>query len=138
MNHRLYKRLVEISKALKPKVQSGQKAHFSYLIRKQRVMCIGWNNYNKIHPAHRFGEYKNSHKFTKDDYRASLHSEISLTCRAGLEDWSGYDLVNIRIDNNDAPAMSACCSNCARVVASLNPNNVFYSVDEETFAKQDI
>jgi deoxycytidylate deaminase len=138
MNQKLYSRLLEVAKALKNRTQTGAKHHSSFLVKKGKIVCIGVNNYNKQHPAHRYGEYKDSHKFTRDAYRASLHSEISLLIRSGLESWEGHELVNIRVDNNGNAAMSRCCPNCERVVNMLSPNRVFYSLDDNTYQEMEL
>lgn len=111
--------------------------HVSFLTRKQKIVCIGVNNYNKPHPARRFGAYVATSKFVHS-YVPSLHSECSLAIRTGLEDWSGFSLFNIRIDNNGDAAMSRCCVNCQRVVKALGPDKIFYSVDNERFDRLDI
>lgn len=137
MNAGLYHRLLDISRAMKDRTQTGDKYHVSFLVRKSRVFCIGVNNYHKSHLAHRFGPYHSSKFSQKDDpYRPSLHSECAVAIKAGLEDWSGLELVNIRIDNNGGAAMSKCCHNCMRVVKALGPNRVFYSVDNQHYAEE--
>lgn len=137
MNARLYNRVLEIARALKPSFQTGQQFHVSALLRKGRIVCVATNNYNKRHLEHRFGRYVNT-RFSNSgtEYRPSLHSECAVAIRAGLEDWSGLSLLNVRINNNGEAALSKCCPNCARVVAGLGPNHVFYSVDNQEFAEQ--
>lgn len=134
MNLKTYLRAVEISRALKPSRQTGSRFHTSVLIRKNRIVCLGINDYNRTHLSHRFGEYK-SFKFPDADYRPSLHSECSLAIRAGLESWDGLEMLNVRIDNNGAVVNSCPCLNCRRVVRALGPKRVFYSVGEEAFAE---
>ncbi len=134
MNCQTYTRVLEIARALKPRAQTGDRFHVSVLIRKRKIVCIGVNDYNKSHLAHRFGAYQ-SHKFSKDEYRPSLHSECSLAIRAGIENWNGYEMVNVRIDNNGRAAMSKCCPNCERVVKALQPNKIYYSIDDVSFGE---
>ena len=132
MNRRIYNRALEICRALKPQAQTGSKFHVSFLVKKSRITCIGVNNYNRVHLAHRFGEYS-SFKFPGSQYRPSLHSECSLAIRAGLESWEGFEMLNIRIDNNGEAANSKPCANCAKVVAALHPKRAFYSVSNGEF-----
>lgn len=138
MNQKTYNRLVEIARALKPKAQTGYSFHISALFRKGKILSIGVNNYNRQHLAHRFGEYYPTKFTASSTYRASLHSECSLAIRAGLEDWCGCEMVNIRIDNNGNPANSKPCLNCARVVKALAPKRVFFSVAENLFEEMEM
>lgn len=137
MNSRLYSRAVEIARALKPSFQTGQQFHVSFLFRKNRLFCLAPNNYHKRHLEHRFGRYTNN-RFSAAgvEYRPSLHSECAVAIRAGLEDWTGLTLLNVRIDNNGNAALAKCCSNCRRVVAGLAPRRICYSVGNEEFGEE--
>ena len=59
VNQRIYKRCLEVAKAMKPRVQNGKSYHVCYLIRKGKVICIGTNDYTKTHNVKRFGKYEN-------------------------------------------------------------------------------
>ena len=126
MNAKLYSRLVEFARALKTKKQSGEKHHVAFLLKKSRVICVGWNNYNKSHNVRRFGKFV-SHKFTHDVYRPCVHAEISAITRWGQEDLRGYDMAVIRIDNNDNANMSKPCINCGRILDAMGVRKIFYS-----------
>ncbi len=133
MNLKLGNRLVEIAKAMKPKYESGKSFHISALLRKNKISCLGWNNYNKHHLAHRFGAYRNYKGFT-ENYRPSIHSESSVAVKMGLDDLSDYTLVNIRINNNNQVALSAPCPNCfEQIILGLGIKKVFYSTNEGLF-----
>lgn len=129
MNDRTFNRLIEISKALKPKRSTGRAFHTTFAVRNRRIIKIGINDYNKIHPAYKYGEYY-SYKEFGSVYRPSIHSEIKMLIRLGEEDLSQYEIVNVRINNNNVPAMSAPCPNCARVLKALNPKAIYYSTDK--------
>lgn len=137
MNQRIYQRALEISRALKPKVQSGKSHHVCFLIRKSKIICIGVNNYKKTHNQNRFGVYQN-HKGFKTEYRPCVHAEGNLLIKNGETDISDCELLNIRIDNSGKPNMAKPCLNCFGVLSSLDgpPKKVFYS-DEGGECKQD-
>jgi hypothetical protein len=127
MNLRIYNRCIEVSKALKPSKESGGKSyHTTFAIRKSKIVCIGFNNYQKKHNSNRFGVYKN-HRNLPGEYNPSLHSEISMCIKLGQEDLSDYEILNIRIDNNNNPVMSQACPNCRRILQDLNPKRVYHS-----------
>jgi deoxycytidylate deaminase len=127
MNIRLYNRAVEIAKALKPRAQNGKSFHITCAIVKSRIVCVGVNSYTKMHPYHRFGKYHSHHSEYKDEYRPSLHSEVSMIVKLGEEDLSCYDILNIRINNNGNVSNSNFCPNCFRTITNLNPKSLWYS-----------
>ncbi len=137
MNLRLTNKLVEISRAMKPIRATGQFFHTSSLIRKNRIICIGWNNYLKGHPEKRFGKYEN-HKGFPGTYKSSLHSEISSIIKLGEEDLSGYIMVNIRIGNCNQVTMAKSCPNCHKVLKSLGLSTLFFSNELGQFEELEI
>jgi hypothetical protein len=80
-----------------------------------------------MHPYHRFGKYHGHHTSFRDEYKPSLHSEVSLILKLGEEDLSEYDILNIRINNNNEVANSNFCPNCFRTITNLMPNSMWYS-----------
>lgn len=134
MNARLGNKAIEIARALRVEKISGKSFHVSFLARKNRIVCMGWNDYNKHHPYHKFGHYKNYKGFT-DNYRPSLHGELSCIIRMGLEDLSDFTFINCRINNNDEVAMSKCCLNCERILRQVGVKDFYYTTNEGTFEK---
>ena len=126
MNSRTFNRLVEISKALKPRRQTGRAFITSFALRKNKISCISWNDYNKRHLEHKFGKYHN-YKNLPGEYIASQHSESKLLIRLGEEDLSDYDICNIRINNNNDISLSCPCLNCQKLLAGYNPKAIYYS-----------
>jgi hypothetical protein len=127
MNQRIYERALEISIALKPKVQSGKSAHTTFVYHKSKMICVATNNYRKLHNANRFGKYENWKGF-QSEYRPCVHSEISALIKMGEEDISDYTFLNIRIDNNGRANMAKACVNCARTLSMFEgPKKMFYS-----------
>ena len=132
MNQYICQKLIEVARAMKGEKSTGKSFHVTGIIRQNKIVCIGWNNYNKQHPAHRFGAYENYKGFT-DRFRPGIHSEISAIIKMGQEDLSGYSMVNIRINNNFQVAMSKCCPNCERVIRQLGLKRLFYTTNLGNF-----
>ena len=126
MNQRIGEKLIELARAMKPRKATGQYFHISSLIRKNRIICVGWNDYTRYHPSYKFGNYENYKGFT-NAYKPSIHSEISSIIRFGEEDLSEMTLVNIRIGNMNQVALSKPCFNCQRVLKQLNIKRIYYS-----------
>lgn len=126
MNEKVFNRLVDISKAMKSRCQTGMRFHTTFFLKKSKVICIGFNDYNKKHLSHKYGEYK-AHKFCKDPYRPSLHSECACIIKFGETDLSSYEVCNVRIDNNSQLSLSKPCPNCFKLLSSLTPKRIYYS-----------
>lgn len=133
MNRKLFNRSIEIARALKPKLETGRSFHVSFAIKKGKIIKLACNNYNKLHNINRFPRYINWRNLP-GEYKASLHSESALAIKMGEEDWSDYELLNIRIGNLNQPLNSCPCPNCLKsVIIPLQPKKVFYSDNEGSY-----
>lgn len=121
-----FKRLENISKALKPVHQNGRSFHVSFVYNKKKLVCIANNDYNKQHPYHRFGKYKSKYDDRQNEYVPGVHAECSALIKMGLEDCSHLTMVNIRVDNNNKPAISKPCSNCEALLRQVGIKKVWY------------
>lgn len=137
MNPKIAQRLVEIAHAMKPDLSSGKSWHITAIVKQGKIICIGWNNYNRLHPAHIYGEYKNYKGFT-DKFRPVLHSEISALIKLGQEDLTGYTMINLRINNLNQVALAKPCFNCEKVLLGLNLKRIYYSTNLGTFEELEI
>ncbi len=120
-----FKRLEEIAKALKPVRQSGRSFHVTFVYKKNKMLCVANNNYKKSHPYHRFGKYK-SKKTNVGHYQAGIHSECAALIKLGLEDCSDLTFINIRISNNEEPAISKPCKNCQFLLDRIGYRALWY------------
>ena len=128
-----FERLEEISRALKSSRQSGRSFHTTFIFHKNKLLSLGCNDYRKQHPYQRFGHYKNS-KYNSGNYMPGLHSECSAIIKLGIEDCRHLTFINIRIDNNDKPALSAPCANCQQLLDSVGYRKIWY-YDGNKYAK---
>jgi deoxycytidylate deaminase len=128
-----FNRLEEISRALKPLHQTGKKFHTCFAYHGNKLISIAANDYSKLHPAHKWGEYKNT-KFN-GEYCSGVHAEVKNLIKLGLEDCSHLTFVNIRIDNNGEPAISKPCANCERVLRQIKIRQIWY-YDGEKYVKE--
>lgn len=119
-----FKKLEEISRAMKGSLQTGKNFHTTFVFDKSKMICIANNNYSKHHPYHRFGHYRNTKN--TGSYNPGLHSEVASIIRMGLEDCSHLTFVNIRIDNNGNPAISKPCVNCQNLLNEIGYKNIWY------------
>jgi hypothetical protein len=129
-----FKRLELITHALKPALQTGKSFHTTFVYNKNKLICIAHNNYNKIHPYHKFGKYESTR--ADGDYKAGIHSECSAIIKMGLEDCSRLTFINIRISNEEKPAISKPCINCQRVLDQVGYKNIWYFDGKQYIKKQ--
>ena len=127
MNNRIFNRLIDISKAMKGRRQTGMRFHTTFFLKKSKIVCVGWNDYTKCHRAHKFGIYKAYRSSFANNYIPSLHSECAAIIKFGETNLSEYEICNVRIDNNFNPALTKPCPNCLTLLASLNPKKIYYS-----------
>lgn len=124
-----FKRLENITKALKPVHQTGRAFHATFVFNKSKLICIANNNYAKLHPYHRFGSYIGKSK--TGTYIAGIHSECAAIIKLGLEDCSHLTFVNIRINNHNNIAVSKPCNNCARLLHQVGYKHLWYYNGDE-------
>lgn len=129
MSKNIYRRAmkyVELAKAMKPAHQTGRFYHVTFICKKRKVIAVGFNNFNKNHPEHKWGKYAPQKTVNTDNYEPCIHSELSAIIKSGHEDCSQYDFFNIRINNHNEIAPSKPCVNCQRVLQQVGYNRVYY------------
>lgn len=103
----------------------GKHKHFSFILRKKKILSIGWNLMNKTHPW----AVKYNYDFPY------IHSELMAIRNFPypLDEIKKCSLVNIRLLKNKKLAISRPCVSCATVIVAFNIGEIFYSTDEESF-----
>jgi tRNA(Arg) A34 adenosine deaminase TadA len=119
MNQNLLDSLVEKSFALFELPQSRAK-HFSFVVRKHRLLSLGWNMTTKTHPmAKRFGQEEWPY----------IHSEL-MAVRNFPYPPAELDrcvLINTRIGLDKKIRMSKPCDCCRRLIAAFGFREVWYT-----------
>jgi tRNA(Arg) A34 adenosine deaminase TadA len=125
MNAALAKNVVELSRNL-IELTPHRSKHFSFVVRRNTIVSIGWNQPFKTHPqAQRFG------------YRFNcIHSELHaiLKFSKAVRELSHYMLVNVRLDKQGDVRMSKPCVTCQKLLGVFTFNEVWYSTNEGQFA----
>lgn len=120
------KTYIEWAKAMKPAKQTGQYYHITVICKKRKVVAVGFNNLQKQHPSHKWGEYISLKTNHPEHYTAGLHSEVSAIIKLGHEDCSQFDFFNIRINNHNELAPSKPCINCQRILNQVGYRTIYY------------
>ncbi len=112
-----YQKLIEIARASKPIFQQLRAYHVAAIFKKNELISVGWNT-RKTHPK-TINFYPFSHKAT--------HAEALAIIRGQLEDYSGHDLMVLRVNNNGEIDYSKPCQYCNKFIEWLGFDNIFYS-----------
>lgn len=94
----------------------GRAKHFSFLLRKGRVVSVGWNQADKTHPiAKRYGSHY-----------ASIHSELHclLNYHGPLEHCV---MINVRLSKIGLPRMSKPCKTCQLMLRAYRLSKVLFT-----------
>lgn len=125
MNGRLLDRLVTKSIELIDKPVSARSKHFSYIIKKNRIMSIGWNLSTKTHPlAKKFGNrFSRIHAETMAVRKFPYPPELLKECC----------MVNLRLGKKNKLLLSKPCSFCYRLLEHMELKSVMYTNNESKF-----
>lgn len=118
MRHKVIDKAVSVARNL-IHLPNGRSKHFSFIIRKNHIVSIGWNDY-KTHPlADRFGyEYP------------FIHSELSAILNFNdLQNSHKYSFLNLRFNTGELD-LARPCPNCQRLLVHYGFNRVVYSTSE--------
>lgn len=129
-----FERLEEIARALKPIHQSGKSFHVTFVYKGNKMICVAHNDYNKIHPHHRFGKYKPT-KNNFADYQAGIHSECAALIKLGLFDCSYLTFVNLRINNRNQSSLSKPCKNCQNLLDRVGYKAIWFKNKDGIYEK---
>lgn len=129
-----FSRLVDISRALKDKNQTGTYFHTSFAIKKNRIIAITFNKYGKTHPLTIDYIPRKASRHNKI-YQAALHAEARIIIKLGEIDYSRITIVNIRVGNDLTIRNSKPCPGCEQLLAGFQPKNVFYTNDFGEFVE---
>jgi deoxycytidylate deaminase len=116
MRDRVIKRAIDIAYSLN--VHSGKSKHFSFIVRKNSIVSVGWNKILKTHPI------ANKYNYPYNKIHSELDSIINFD---GDLSKNKYEMLNIRIGMDGRMKMSRPCKNCRALLNDYGLNNVTYS-----------
>jgi deoxycytidylate deaminase len=126
-------KIIEITFALAGKYQHNKRCrHFSFIFEKQRLLSIGINN-PKTHPLNLRYNYINKQR-DKISEMVGTHSELNAVIKLGLEDCSGFTMVNTRINRNNKLDYSYPCNGCMDMIKKYGFKKIIYSTKDQVFA----
>lgn len=114
-------KLIEFARALKPARQDLREFHVCGIFRKNKLISLACNT-RKSHPLSIRHNYPFASKGT--------HAELLAILRGKQENYKGYDLFVLRLDNNGKINYSKPCPFCTELIKKTEFSNVWYSVVE--------
>ncbi len=126
MNKRLSKEIVTLTKKLY-KIPCGKNKHISFLVHRNDILSIGWNDYLAVDPFCRLMGYKYSQK----------HSEVSalLRFRGNRSIIKECNIVNTRINIFKDLGMAKPCILCQKFMNRIGIRKVWYTDQNGEFQR---
>lgn len=127
MNKSILKRVLSITYQLR-EVPEGRNKHFSFIVHRNNIISVGWNNSWKTHPiakqcGYRFG---------------TMHSELAaiIKMRRKLNILPNCYLVNTRINSLNEIGLSKPCYHCTRWISTLGFKKILYTNQDGFFVEE--
>lgn len=105
--------------------------HFSFLVRRNRILNMSVNHSRKSHPFCKKHNYRYS----------SMHSEVKMLLDTKFiygEDYNKLKVYNVRINKLGAVANSKPCVNCEAVLRLAGFRSIYYTTDEGNFNRLEL
>lgn len=126
LSKRLKNKVIEWAIAHKNVVDHNFK-HFTFIIRRNKIICFGFNQPYKSHPI----ACKHGHRFN------SIHAELHAICNFPypVRELRKYTMVNVRISKDERLRISKPCRYCIPLIAGVSPRRIYYSTDSGDFVE---
>lgn len=100
-------------------IPKGKNKHFSFLLYKNRIVSVGYNNYYKFHPESRKLGYGPK----------SMHSELDalINFKGNKNNIRKCTLVNVRINRFFKLGISKPCGHCMHLIKQIGLNKVYFT-----------
>lgn len=105
----------------------GGQLHFSFIMKKKKIISFGWNNAWKTDRI----AAKFSHRFN------CIHSELMAIRNFPyrINELCNFTLVNVRLRKTGTVALSKPCECCERMLDAFNVHEVYYTTNNGDFVQ---
>ena len=100
--------------------------HWTYIIYKNEIVSIGLNR--KYEPPITYGY----HRSDDPTFIPKWHSELDAIKKWNIRN-SGFDIVNIRLNESGDIRLSKPCKTCAKMLYFLNCRNAYFTTNNNEF-----
>jgi hypothetical protein len=118
-------KLIKLSFAMIDLPTARRAKHFSFILIRNKVVCMGWNIGFKTHPlAHKMG-----HRYD------SIHSELHCIKKFPYPPatLSRCKLFNVRVNRKGKVRLSKPCPFCQKLLGTFNFKEIWYTLDGGEF-----
>lgn len=121
-------RYVNLAKALfrKGATSHGRTFNVCFAVFKSRVLAIGLNDYARDMSGYNKKLKTAYKKYGEESYIPSLHAEVSVILKLGIDDCSSMSFYNVRLDKGCHCKNSMPCANCLRLLTMLKAKNIYF------------
>ena len=125
MKQETFDKLIRRSYDLLDMIPHEKNRHFSFILKKNKIVSFGWNQIKKTNTLC----WKHKYEYPY------IHSEISAIRNfeypASL--FSRCELVNVRVGKNNDISLSKPCEDCIRMLACFDFRKVWYTNENGLF-----
>lgn len=128
MNKKTIKRTVEIAFAMCPtnrKKEGTRAAHVAVLVKKNRIIKIGWNKH-RTHPRTKRFPYVGSN-IKYNNVNVCIHAELDVLMKSGKSDLSDHEIIVLRVDGENKLNNSKPCYGCMTALKQHKLKNIYFS-----------
>lgn len=127
MNTSLRTSCIKVSRVITKNMEHTWK-HVSFLVERNTIISMGWNQPFKSHPL----AYKWRYRYN------AIHSELHaiINFDGKVSDLARLKIVNVRIDRNGLPALSAPCETCQELILAFGFKEVWFTNRKGEFVCQ--
>lgn len=112
-------RAVDIAKAMCPDNIENRCSHIAFLIKKNKIMHIGWNKMKTV-PITRYHPYHSG--------LVERHAEVDVIFKSQRDDLWDYSLIVLRVSKDTGKLMmSRPCKGCSSVIRQFGIKQTYYS-----------
>lgn len=106
---------------------NSKNKHFTFFVRHNTILSIGWNDYDQTHPMC----FKHGYRYN------AMHSEVSalIKFRGEREKLKRCTVINTRINRHGIFGMSKPCPICQKILSSIGIRKVWYTDYSGKFQK---
>jgi hypothetical protein len=131
-------RLVGIAKSMIDPASNKRCHHFSFIIKKNRIMCIGQNN-RKTHPVNlinRKVSFKTGVDFSEEKHTCSEFNAILKLRNLTNINTKKCELVNLRINKKNNLDYAKPCMSCENLLKYFEFKNVSWTSQTGEFVEK--
>jgi len=130
--------LIDMARDMKTEQQTGRVFVCCFALRSNKILAIGCNSYDELHPRKHFGNYQALKSNDPENYNSGLHAEVKVIKQLGYwmprKTFENIELFVVRLDNSRKAntMLSTPCKNCQRVLSNYPFKKISFTTNNES------